>query len=126
MIAREATALEALDTEEVSPSLQPNVGVSSSASLEQQLAGVLEDPWLEGPFLWGDFGVESLGEAQNQGSSLVPKCFLHHRILTTCISGTRRLGIIVRVCGSGMRFVWVCRREGVVDVRLKAFHRVET
>jgi len=25
-----------------------------------------------------------------------------------------------------MRFVWVCCREGVVDVRLKAFHRVET
>jgi len=39
MIAREATALEALDAEEeASRSLQPNAEVSSSVSLEQQLA----------------------------------------------------------------------------------------
>ena len=80
MIAREATALEALDAEEeVSQLLQPNVEVSSSASLEPRLAGFFEDPLLEGPFPWGD----SLGEVQNQGLSLVPKCFLHRRILTT-------------------------------------------
>jgi len=62
LVEQEATALEALDAAEEASSIgqglqQPNVETSTSVFLEQQLAGLLEDPSLEGPtledpFLW--------------------------------------------------------------------------
>ena len=71
MIERGTAALEALDMAEEASlggqgSLQSNAKPSSSAFLDQQLAGLLEDSSLEDPFLLEGFDADTLPTAQNQ------------------------------------------------------------